>query len=119
MSAMKTGHASIVIIEPMDVERAGMAGADLPALPGTCRGGGATIGRDLADRQRLTAVLDGGVGLRDAHGHGSARIGGDGQGLTYVPTGLRTEVATRRTARKNRRFAKTIKKVTLVSPRRV
>jgi hypothetical protein len=69
MSAMRTGHASIVIIEPMDVERAGMAGADLPALPGPGGGGGTTIGRDLADGQRLASVLDGG-GVGDIHGHG-------------------------------------------------
>jgi hypothetical protein len=46
----------------MDLERTSIAGADIPVLPGACRGGGATIGRDLADRQRLTAVLDGGPG---------------------------------------------------------
>jgi hypothetical protein len=86
-SAMKTGHAAIVIIEPTDVERAGMAGADLPALPGARRGRGATIGRDLADRQRLAAVLNGGVGLGGVHGGWGALIGRGGQGRTYVPTG--------------------------------
>jgi hypothetical protein len=68
-----------------------MAGADLTALSGARRGGGATIGRNLADRQRFTAVLDGGVGLRDAHGHGGARIGAGSQGqvrragLEFIP----------------------------------
>jgi len=57
-----------------------MAGTDFPALPGAGRGRGATVGRDFADRQRLTAVLDGGVGLGDVHGPWGGRVGGDGQG---------------------------------------
>jgi hypothetical protein len=64
----------------MDVQRAGMAGADLRALPGAGGGRGATIVRDLADRQRLAAMLNGGVRLGDVHGHGGARPGGGGQG---------------------------------------
>jgi hypothetical protein len=50
-------------------------------------GRGATIGRDLADRQRLAAMLDGGVGLGDVHGQGGARIGGGGQGRAFRQTG--------------------------------
>jgi hypothetical protein len=79
-SALEPGHASIVIIEPMDVRRAGVAGTDLPALPSASRGCGASVGRDFADRQRLTAVLDGGVGLGDVHGAWGGRVGEDGQG---------------------------------------
>jgi hypothetical protein len=84
-SALEARHAAIVIIEPMDVERAGMAVADLPALPGAGGGRGATIGRDLADGQCLAAMLDCGVGLGDGHGHGSARISGGGQGARMTP----------------------------------
>ena len=57
-----------------------MAGTNLPALPGAGRGRGATVGRDFTDRQRLAAVLDGGVGLGDVHAHCGARVGGSGQG---------------------------------------
>jgi hypothetical protein len=46
----------------MDGERACMAGADLPALPGA--GCGTTIGRNLADGKRLAAMLEGGVGWK-------------------------------------------------------
>jgi hypothetical protein len=35
---MEVGHAALVIVKPMDVERAGMAGANLPALTGASRG---------------------------------------------------------------------------------
>jgi hypothetical protein len=55
-----------------------MAGTDLPALPSAGRGGGAAVGRDFADCQRFTAVLDGGVGF--VHGPWGGRVGGDGQG---------------------------------------
>jgi hypothetical protein len=57
-----------------------MARTDLPALPGTSRGRGAAVGRNFADCQRFTAVLDGGVGLGDVHGSWGGRVGGDGQG---------------------------------------
>jgi hypothetical protein len=79
-SALEPGHASIVTIEPMDMRRAGVAGTDLPALPSASRGRGASAGRDFADRRRLTAVLDGGVGLETVHSPWGGRIGGDGQG---------------------------------------
>ena len=69
---------TIVIVEPMDVKRAGVAGTDLPALAGAGRRRGATVGRDFTDRQCFTAVLDGGVG--DVHGPWGGRVGGDGQG---------------------------------------
>jgi hypothetical protein len=58
-----------------------VAGTDLPALPGAGRRHGAAVGRDFADRQRLAAVLDGGVGLGDVHGPRGGRVGGDGQGV--------------------------------------
>jgi hypothetical protein len=45
-----------------------MARTDLPAFPSAGRGRGAAVGRDFADGQRLTAVLNGGVGLGDVHG---------------------------------------------------
>jgi hypothetical protein len=64
----------------VDVKRAGMACTDLPALPRAGCGRGAAVGRDFTDRQRLTAVLDGGVGLGDVHGPWVGRVGGDGQG---------------------------------------
>jgi hypothetical protein len=66
--------------QPADAKRAGMACTDLPALPCACRGGGAAVGRDFTDRQRFTAVLDGGVGLKAIHGPWGGRVGGDGQG---------------------------------------
>jgi hypothetical protein len=64
----------------MDVERSGMARTDLPALPRAGGRRGATVGRDFTDRQRFTAVLDGGVGLGDVHGPWGGRVGGGGQG---------------------------------------
>jgi hypothetical protein len=79
-SALELGHASIVIIEPTDVRRAGVARTHFAALPGAGRGRGAAVGRDFTDRQRLTAVLDGGVGLGDVHGPWGGRVGEDGQG---------------------------------------
>jgi hypothetical protein len=77
---MEAEQAGRVVVEPMDVERAGMAGTDLPALPGTSRGRGAAVGRDFADRQRLAAVLDGGVGLGDVHAYGVGVLAGKVKG---------------------------------------
>jgi hypothetical protein len=77
---VETEYVGIVIVEPMDVQRAGMAGTHFAALPGAGRGRGAAVGWDFADRQRLAAVLDGGVGLGDVHGPWGGRVGGDGQG---------------------------------------
>jgi hypothetical protein len=47
------------MIKPADAQGAGMAGKDRPASPIGGGAGGAAIGRDVADRQRLAAVLDG------------------------------------------------------------
>ena len=58
-----------------------MACTDFPALPGAGCRRGAAVGRDFADRQRLTAVLDDGVGLGDVHGPWGGRVDGDGQGV--------------------------------------
>jgi hypothetical protein len=79
-SALEPGHASIVIVEPTDVRRAGVARTHFAALAGAGRGRGAAVGRDFTDRQRFTAVLDGGVGLGDVQGPWGGRVGGDGQG---------------------------------------
>ena len=79
-SAMEAGQACRVIIKPMDQGYAGMARANFSALSGASRGRGATVGRDFADRQRLTAVLDGGDGFGDVHDPWGGRVGGDGQG---------------------------------------
>jgi hypothetical protein len=57
-----------------------MACTDLPALPSASRGCRATVGRDFTDRQRLTAVLGGGVGLGNVHRPWGGRVGGDRQG---------------------------------------
>jgi hypothetical protein len=67
---METGYAGIVIVEPTDMERAGMAGTHFPALPVGGSGRCAAIRWNFADRQRLAAVLDGGGGLEDGHGAG-------------------------------------------------
>jgi hypothetical protein len=74
------GHVGIVIVEPMDVERAGMAATHRPVLPGAGRGRGAAVGWDFGDCQRLAAVLKSGVDLGDVHDRWRARIGGRGQG---------------------------------------
>jgi hypothetical protein len=58
----------------MDMERAGMAGAYHPALPGGGRGRGAAVGRDFAYRERFATVLDGGGGFKDDHAHRLARM---------------------------------------------
>jgi hypothetical protein len=80
---LELGYAALITIEPMDVERAGMARTDLPALPGAGRRRGAAVGRDFADRQRLAAVLDdSGVRLGDVHGPWGGRVVGDGQWRT-------------------------------------
>jgi hypothetical protein len=50
------------------------------ALPSAGRRRGAAVGRDFTDRQRLTAMLNGGVGLGDVHGPWGGRVGGDRQG---------------------------------------
>jgi hypothetical protein len=68
---MDMAHAAIVIIEPMDVERAGVAGTNLPALPSASRGRGAAGGRKFADRQCFTSVLNGGGGFNVGHGGGA------------------------------------------------
>ena len=65
---MDMAHAAIVIIEPMDVERAGVAGTNHPALPSASRGRGAAVGRNFADRQCFTSVLNGGGGFNVGHG---------------------------------------------------
>ena len=62
-SAMEMRQSDLVVIKPTDMERAGMAGTHLPAVPGASRGRGATIGRNLADSQCLAAMLS--VGLRE------------------------------------------------------
>jgi hypothetical protein len=61
------------------VRRAGVARTHLAALPSASRRSGATVGRNFADCQRFTAVLDGGVGLGDVHGPWGGRVGEDGQ----------------------------------------
>jgi hypothetical protein len=106
--AMDMAHAAIVIIEPMDVERAGVAGADLPALPSASRGCGAAVGRDIADGQRFTAVLDGGDGFKVGHWWWrSGRVGGGlalcrpgvkGDGSMMIPGGLTSQQPFFRTA---------------------
>jgi hypothetical protein len=58
-SALELGYA-ILIVEPMDVPRDGMACTDRPALPVS---GGAAIGRDVADRRRLAAALCHGLSI--------------------------------------------------------
>jgi hypothetical protein len=72
------------IIKPTDAQGTGMVGTDSPATPVGGGTGGATIGRDVADRQRFAAVL--GDGFWDGHGRrlglvwagrqGRRRIGG-------------------------------------------
>jgi hypothetical protein len=47
----------IVLVKPADTQGAGMAGTDRPATPVGGGAGGAAIGRDVADRQRLATVL--------------------------------------------------------------
>ena len=49
------------IIKPTDAQDTGMAGADRPASPVGGGAGGATIGRDVADRQRLATELSDGL----------------------------------------------------------
>jgi hypothetical protein len=75
-SALELGYIAPIIIEPMDVQRSGMARTDLSALAGAGRRRGAAVGRDFADRQRLTAVLGGGEGLGDVHGPGVGVLAG-------------------------------------------
>jgi hypothetical protein len=70
---------AIVIVEPTDVRPAGVARTHFAALPGASGGRGAAVVRDFTDRQRLAAVLDGGVGLGDVHGPWGGRVGGDGR----------------------------------------
>jgi hypothetical protein len=62
-----------------------MAGTNRPASPVGGGAGGATIGRDVADRQRLATVF--GVGFDDAHGCrlGLARAGRQRRGRTRQP----------------------------------
>jgi hypothetical protein len=48
------------IVKPADAQAAGMAGTDRAASPVGGGAGGAAIGRDVADRQRLAAVFNGG-----------------------------------------------------------
>jgi hypothetical protein len=79
-SQPEAGQAGRVVVKPMDMVRAGMTGTVLPALPGTSRGRGATVGRDVADRQRFAAVLDDGVLLGGVHALWGGRVGGEGQG---------------------------------------
>lgn len=68
---MEMGHAGLVIVKPMDMERPGMSGTNLTALPRAGRGRGAAVGRNFANRQRFAAVLDGGGGLNVGHGGGA------------------------------------------------
>jgi hypothetical protein len=77
---------ALITIEPTDVRRAGVAKTPLPAFPGAGCRRGAAVGRDFADRQRFTAVLDGGVDLEDVHGPWGGRVGGDGQGAALGRT---------------------------------
>jgi len=57
------------MVKPTDAQGAGMAGTDRPASPVGGGAGGAMIGRDVADRQRLAAVFGGGYGFVGCHGH--------------------------------------------------
>jgi hypothetical protein len=50
----------IGVVKLADAQGAGMAGTNRPALPVGGGAGGAAIWRDVADRQRLAAVLDNG-----------------------------------------------------------
>jgi len=53
------------IVEPSDAQGTGMAGADRSASPIGGGAGGASMGRDVADRHCLAAVFNGhGRGLR-------------------------------------------------------
>jgi hypothetical protein len=73
-SAVEMEYAGIVIVEPTNVKRAGVAGTHFPALPIGGSGRGAAVGRNFADRQRFAAVLDGGGGSEDRHGRRVARM---------------------------------------------
>jgi len=64
----------IAIVKPADAQGTGMASTDRPASPVGSRGRGAAIGRDVADRQRLAAVLGGSDGFDGGHGRRLARL---------------------------------------------
>jgi hypothetical protein len=68
------------IVKPTDAPGTGMAGTDRPTTPVGGGAGGAAIGRDVADRQRLAAVLDRDGGFEDGHGHRVARMPAGRQG---------------------------------------
>jgi hypothetical protein len=72
------GGASIIGIKPADPQRAGMSRAHGAALPVDGGAGGATIRRDVADRQRLATVF--GVGFDDGHGRRLGRMSAGRQG---------------------------------------
>jgi hypothetical protein len=68
------------IIKPTDAQGTGMAGTDRTATPVGGGAGGAAIGRDVADRQRLTTALGDGDGFYDCHGRRVGLLGGGRQG---------------------------------------
>jgi hypothetical protein len=68
MASQRAGSPSSLIsgVEIADTQGTGMAGTDRAALPVGGGAGGAAIGRNVADRQRLAAVLNGrGHGFKD------------------------------------------------------
>ena len=56
MASQRTGLL-IGVIKPADAQGTGMAGTDRPASPVGGGAGGASIGRDVVDRQRLATVF--------------------------------------------------------------
>ena len=69
------------IVKPTDAQGTSMAGTDRPASPVGGGAGGAAIGRDFADGQRFTAVLNGrGDGFDDGHGRRLGRMSAGRQG---------------------------------------
>jgi hypothetical protein len=73
MASQRTGlPRSLIgaIIKPANAQGAGMAGTNRPASPVGGGAGGAAIGRDVADRQRLAAVFNGGDGFGGCYGGG-------------------------------------------------
>ena len=72
---LRNSGLAIAIVKPADALGTGMAGTDRPASPFGGGAGSATIGRNVADRQRLAAVLNGrGHGFKDGHGYRVARL---------------------------------------------
>jgi len=69
----------------MDPQGAGMAGSHRPALTVGGGAGGAAIGRDVADRERLAAMLGG--GFYDGHGRRVGLMWAGRQGRWSRPRG--------------------------------